>query len=290
MEKWENNRAWFLVLPVFVIVAFSAIIPLMTVVNYSVQDIFGPGQRVFVGAEWFKEVLADYRLHDALWRQFLFSGLVLLIEIPLGILIALAMPKRGWGVSACLVTLALPLLIPWNVIGTIWIVFTRPDIGLFGSAVNGLGIAFDHTARPLDAWVTLMLMEVWHWTPLVALLAYAGLRAIPEAYYQAAKIDGASAWATFRYIQLPKMRGVLTIAILLRFMDSFLIYAEPFVLTGGGPGNSTTFLSIYLVKVAVGQFDLGPAAAFSLIYFLIILLFSWLFYQALQKVGTGEKR
>ncbi|MGB7918650.1 MAG: sugar ABC transporter permease [Desulfobacterales bacterium] len=290
MEKWENNRAWFLVLPVFVIVAFSAIIPLMTVVNYSVQDIFGPGQRVFVGAEWFKEVLADYRLHDALWRQFLFSGLVLLIEIPLGILIALAMPKRGWGVSACLVTLALPLLIPWNVIGTIWIVFTRPDIGLFGSAINGLGIAFDHTARPLDAWITLMLMEVWHWTPLVALLAYAGLRAIPEAYYQAAKIDGASGWATFRYIQLPKMRGVLTIAILLRFMDSFLIYAEPFVLTGGGPGNSTTFLSIYLVKIAVGQFDLGPAAAFSLIYFLIILLFSWLFYQALQKVGTGEKR
>ncbi|MDZ7580472.1 MAG: sugar ABC transporter permease [Deltaproteobacteria bacterium] len=290
MEKWENNRAWFLVLPVFVIVAFSAIIPLMTVVNYSVQDIFGPGQRVFVGAEWFEEVLADYRLHDALWRQFLFSGLVLLIEIPLGILIALAMPKRGWGVSACLVTLALPLLIPWNVIGTIWIVFTRPDIGLFGAAINGLGLAFDHTARPFDAWVTLMLMEVWHWTPLVALLAYAGLRAIPEAYYQAAKIDGASGWATFRYIQLPKMRGVLTIAILLRFMDSFLIYAEPFVLTGGGPGNSTTFLSIYLVKIAVGQFDLGPAAAFSLIYFLIILLFSWLFYQALQNVGTGEKR
>jgi len=290
MEKWEDNRAWFLVLPVFVIVAFSAIIPLMTVVNYSVQDIFGPGQRVFVGTEWFKEVLADGRLHEALWRQFLFSGLVLLLEIPLGVIIALMMPKKGWGVSASLVTLALPLLIPWNVIGTIWIIFTRPDIGLFGAAVNGLGIVFDHTASPLDAWITLILMEVWHWTPLVALLAYAGLRAIPEAYYQAAKIDGASAWATFRYIQLPKMRGVLTIAVLLRFMDSFLIYAEPFVLTGGGPGNSTTFLSIYLVKVALGQFDLGPAAAFSLIYFLIVLLFSWLFYQALQNVGKGEAR
>lgn len=290
MEKWEDNKAWFLVLPVFVIVAFSAIIPLMTVVNYSVQDIFGPGQRVFVGTEWFKEVLADGRLHEALWRQFLFSALVLLIEIPLGVGIALMMPKKGWGVSACLVTLALPLLIPWNVIGTIWIIFTRPDIGLFGAAINGMGVAFDHTASSLDAWITLMLMEVWHWTPLVALLAYAGLRAIPEAYYQAAKIDGASAWATFRYIQLPKMRGVLTIAILLRFMDSFLIYAEPFVLTGGGPGNSTTFLSIYLVKIALGQFDLGPAAAFSLIYFVIVLLFSWLFYQALQNVGKGEAR
>ena len=289
MDKWQDNKAWFLVMPVFILVAFSAVIPLMTVVNYSVQDIFGPGQRVWVGTEWFKQVLSDSRLHEALWRQFLFSALVLLIEMPLGVIIALTMPKKGWAASASLVIIALPLLIPWNVIGTIWIIFTRPDIGLFGAAINGLGIVFDHTAKPLDAWITLMFMEVWHWTPLVALLAYAGLRAIPDAYFQAAKIDGASPWATFRYIQLPKMRGVLTIALLLRFMDSFLIYAEPFVLTGGGPGNSTTFLSIYLVKIAVGQFDLGPAAAFSLIYFIIVLLFSWLFYQVLQNVGTGDK-
>jgi len=290
MNKWDDNRAWLLVLPVFVIVAFSAIIPLMTVVNYSVQDIFGPGQRVFVGTEWYQEVLFDRRLREALWRQFLFSGLALLFEMPLGVLIALAMPKRGPGVSVTLVLLALPLLIPWNVIGTIWIIFTRPDIGLLGATVNGLGILFDHTSSPLDAWITVVAMEVWHWTPLVALLAYAGLRAIPEAYFQAARIDGASAWDVFRFIQLPKLRGVLTISLLLRFMDSFLIYAEPFVLTGGGPGNATTFLSIYLVKLAVGQFDLGPAAAFSIIYFLIILLFSWLFYQALQNVGTGDKR
>ena len=288
MDKWHDNRAWFLVIPVFFMVAISAIIPLMTVVNYSVQDIFGPGHRVFVGTEWFVEMLTNSRLHSALWRQFLFSGLVLLIEIPLGVLIALAMPKRGWTVSLCLVLMALPLLIPWNVIGTIWIIFTRPDIGLFGVVVNALGLEFDHTAAPLDAWITVMLMEVWHWTPLVVLLAYAGLRAIPDAYYQAARIDGASTWAVFRHIQLPKMRGVLTIAILLRFMDSFLIYAEPFVLTGGGPGNATTFLSIYLVKLSTAM-DLGPAAAFSIIYFLIILLFCWLFYQALQNVGTGDK-
>lgn len=289
MNKTENNKAWFLVLPVFVIVAFSAIIPLMTIVNYSVQDIFGPDQRVFVGTEWFRDVLGDERLREALGRQFLFSGLVLLIEIPLGVVVALMMPKRGWTVSVVLVVLALPLLIPWNVIGTIWIIFTRPDIGLLGVAINGLGVEFDHTAAPLDAWITVILMEVWHWTPLVALLAYAGLRAIPEAYYQAARIDGASTWSTFWYIQLPKMRGVLTIAFLLRFMDSFLIYAEPFVLTGGGPGNSTTFLSIYLVKIALLQFDLGPGGAFSLIYFVIVLLFSYIFYQALQRVGRGEK-
>ena len=94
--------------------------------------------------------------------------------------------------------------------------------------------------------------------------------------------------AVFRYIQLPKMRGVLVIAVLLRFMDSFMIYTEPFVLTGGGPGNATTFLSQYLTQKAVGQFDLGPAAAFSLIYFLIILLFCFVLYNWMQRVGTQQ--
>jgi glycerol transport system permease protein len=201
------------------------------------------------------------------------------------------MPKKsGWGTSATLVLVALPLLIPWNVIGTIWVIFLRPDIGLLGHFIDHtLGIHFDYPTVPLEAWASVMMMEIWHWTPLVVLLAYAGLRSIPDAYYQAASIDGASRWAVFRFIQLPKMRGVLTIAVLLRWMDSFLIYAEPFALTGGGPGNSTTFLSIYLVKLATGQFDLGPAAAFSLIYFLIVLLFSFIFYQALLNVGKGEK-
>ena len=90
MNKWGDNKAWFLVIPVLVFVAFSAIIPLMTVINYSVQDILAPGKALFVGTEWYKKVLHDFRLHDALWRQFLFSALVLLIEMPLGILIALA--------------------------------------------------------------------------------------------------------------------------------------------------------------------------------------------------------
>jgi glycerol transport system permease protein len=288
MQKIQDNRAWFLVLPVFVTVAFSAIIPLMTVVNYSVQDILGPNNRVFVGTEFFNDVLTDPDLHDALVRQIMFSAIILAIEIPLGIAIARLLPAKGWRASLSLVLLALPLLIPWNVVGTIWQIFGRADIGLGGYAINALGIDYNYTADPLAAWITVVVMDVWHWTPLVALLCFAGLRAIPDAYYQAAQIDGASTWAVFRYIQLPKLRGVLLIALLLRFMDSFMIYTEPFVLTGGGPGNSTTFLSQYLTTLAVGQFDLGPAAAFSIIYFLIVLLFCFVFYTALQKAGRSR--
>ena len=290
MLKPFDNRAWLLVLPVFALVAFNAIIPLMTVVNYSVQDVFDPTHRAFVGVDWYREALRSSRLQTALGRQFLFSALVLLIELPLGVGIALLMPKKnGWATSLTMVLVALPLLIPWNVIGTIWVVFLRPDIGLLGHFIDrSLGIPFDYPTVSSQAWISVMLMEVWHWTPLVALLAYAGLRAIPDAYYQAARIDGASRWAVFRYIELPKMRGVLTIAVLLRFMDSFLIYTEPFVLTGGGPGDATTFLSIYLVKIAVGEFDVGRAGAFSIIYFLIVLLFSYIFYQVLLRAQRGE--
>jgi glycerol transport system permease protein len=284
--KVQNNKAWLMVLPMLLLVAVSAIIPLMTVVNYSVQDTFGNNEFFWVGTEWFQEVLASERFHNALQRTLLFSALILAIEIPLGIAIALAMPRRGIAVSFCLVLMALPLLIPWNVVGTIWQVFGRVDIGLLGHGLASLGIDYNYTQNTFDAWVTLIIMDVWHWTSLVVLLCYSGLVSIPEVYYQAARIDGASRWAIFRFIQLPKIKRVLLIAVLLRFMDSFMIYTEPFVVTGGGPGNSTTFLSIDLVQMAVGQFDLGPAAAMSLIYFLIILLLSWVFYTVMTSLDN----
>ncbi len=182
MQKPTRHRAWLLVLPVLVAVAFSAVLPLMTVVNYSVQDILGPDQRVFVGTEWFRKVLRDPELHGALRRQLGFSLAVLALELPLGVGLALVLPRAGRAASACLVLLGLPLLIPFNVVGTIWQIFARGDIGLLGVVINRLGIDYNYTAHALDAWLTVLLMDVWHWTPLVSLLCYAGLQAIPEAY------------------------------------------------------------------------------------------------------------
>lgn len=287
MEKTVNQKAWFLVLPVLVLVAFSAVVPLMTVVNYSVQDSFGNNVFFWEGLGWFEQVLTSSRVHAALGRQLAFSAIILAIQIPLGIAIALCMPKRGVWASVCLVLMALPLLIPWNVVGTIWQILSRTDIGLVGYTLNSMGISWNYARNPVHAWITVVVMDVWHWTSLVALLAYAGLQSIPQAYYQAARIDQASRWKVFRYIELPKMQGVLLIAILLRFMDSFMIYTEPFVVTGGGPGSATSFLSIDLVRMALGQFDLGPAAAFSIMYFLVILLVSWVFYTVMTNLDRA---
>jgi glycerol transport system permease protein len=290
MDKTTNQKAWFLVLPVLILVAFSAVIPLMTVVNYAFQDTFGNNVFFWAGLSWFEDLLGSQRLWDAFWRQVAFSAIILAIEVPLGIIVALNMPKKGFWASLCLVLMSLPLLIPWNVVGTIWQVFARVDIGLLGYTLDSLGISFNYTQNFWAAWTTIIVMDVWHWTSLVALLAYAGLQSIPDAYYQAAKIDQASRWAVFRYIEFPKMLGVLMIAILLRFMDSFMIYTEPFVVTGGGPGNATTLLSIDLVKMALGQFDLGPAAAFSIMYFLVILAVSWVFYTVMTNLDKRDAK
>ena len=193
MNKPLNQKAWLLVVPVFICVAFSAILPLMTVVNYSVQDIISPTQHVFVGTEWFRNIMTDPDLRGALGRQIIFSACVLLFEIPLGVGLALAMPASGWRASAALVVLAMPLLIPWNVVGTIWQIFGRPDIGLLGYVLNRIGVDYNYTASPTDAWVTVLVMDIWHWTPLVALLCYAGLRAIPDALMVAFSTASSSA-------------------------------------------------------------------------------------------------
>ncbi len=287
-NRFADNRAWFLVLPAVLLVVFTSFIPFMAIVNYSFQVVFGLQTHVFVGWEPFHDALTNPEFYGALKRQIIFTAIVLAIEIPLGIAVALTMPRSGRAVGPVLVVLALPLLIPWNVVGLIWQIFGRGDIGLFGSFVNNtLHIPYNYATGQLSAWFTVVIMNVWHWTSLVALLSYAGLCAIPSAYYQAARIDGASRWAVFRFIELPKLRGVLTIAVLLRFIYSFKNYAETLIVTGGGPGSSTTFMTQMLQNSAVSQFEYGKAGAYGLLYFLIILLVSYIFYVVLTRVGTG---
>lgn len=288
--KTTNQRAWLFLIPALIVLAVNAFIPFLTVINYSFQDILPGLPPIWVGLENYQRVLADPLFQSSLARQLVFSFLILLIEVPLGILIALAMPKRGWRSTGALILIGLPLLVPYNVVGLIWRVFTRSDLGLMPRIAEAFGYTYNVATRPLDAYWTVVLMDVWHWAPLVALLAFAGLNSIPDAFYQAASIDGASRWKTFRFVVLPRLRSVLTIAVLLRFMDSFRIYTEVFLLTGGGPGNTTTFLSDVLVRKAVGGFEFGYAGALSLIYFFIILLLSYVFFLVLLNVGSGGEK
>ncbi len=282
-------NAWLFLIPALLLMALSAFVPLMTVVNYSLHYIFSGSMPEFVGLENYVEVLHDSNFHGALGRQLIFSICVLLVEIPLGILIAMAIPKKGIGVAVSLVLLGIPLLIPYNVVGIVWRLFTQSDIGVIPKVLGLVGYEYNVSLDPVDAPLTIFLLDVWHWTPLVVLLCYAGLQSIPDAFYQAAQIDGASTWKTFRYVTLPKLRPVLILGFLLRFMDSFKIYSEPLLLTGGGPGSSTTFLSLFVARKAE-SFELGYAGAVSMIYLFIVLVSSYIFFQIMTHIGKGEQQ
>lgn len=274
-------------LPALLVLLFAGFVPLGFVFFYSLHDTFGGNVFVWVGEQWFLQVLRSPEFYAALLRSFLFSLIVLSIQIPLGIYIALRMPRAGLFAALSLVLLAIPMLTPTITVGYLWKVMVQPETGLLSWPLAGLGVTLDMTSVAWT-WAVLVLMDTWHWTGLVVLLCYARLRTIPEAYYQAAAIDGASRWAVFRHVQLPRLKLVLAIALLLRFMDSFTMYTEAYVITRGGPGLSTVFLSHELVQTGLIQFDLGEAGAMAVIYFLIVVVVSAFFYRLIVPARRGR--
>jgi glycerol transport system permease protein len=278
MHKIRSNMAFAYLTPAFIIMALCGVLPMLFVTYYSVHDTFAGNSFIWVGGAWYSEVLTSPEFYGALARSLGFSLLVLAIEIPLGIYVALRMPASGKLSSFYIILMTIPLLTPSIVVGYLWKVLTLPHAGLLFEALQAIGTPLNMNS-PIATWAVLLLMDVWHWTGLVVLLCYAGLRAIPHDYYRAAQIDGASPFKIFRYIQLPKLKLVLLIAILLRFMDSFMIYTEAYIITRGGPGVSTTFLSHELVQTATIQFDLGQGGAMSVIYFLIVLAVAGTFFK-----------
>ena len=178
------------------------VLPLAFVAYYSVHDTFGGNSFFWVGATWFREIFVSPEFHEALARSLGFSALVLAIEIPLGLYIALRLPAKGIMKSVYIVVMTVPLLVPSIIVGHLWKALTLPKAGLLYEGLAALGFDLNMN-NPIVVWVVLTVMDTWHWTSLVILLCFAGLQAIPEDYYRAARIDAASSWSVFRHIQLP---------------------------------------------------------------------------------------
>ncbi len=270
-------RAYLYLSPALAVMTLCGVVPLLFIFYYSLHDTFSGNDFVWVGAQWYGKLLTSATFWAAVFRSACFSVLVLAIEIPLGIFIALRMPPKGWLANLLIVIAAIPLLTPFIVVGYLWKALILPKAGLIYEAVNLLGFQMNMD-NPVVAWIVLLAMDVWHWTSLVVLLCYAGLRTIPDDYYRAARIDGARSWAIFRYVQLPRLTHVLLIAVLLRLIDSFIIYTEAYVLTRGTRDIHTTFLSQELVQTALVQFDLGEGSAMAIIYFIFVLIIAWSFF------------
>ncbi|MCU0903758.1 MAG: sugar ABC transporter permease [Tabrizicola sp.] len=276
----HDNRAWFLIAPAVLLLGLVGGLPLLAVINYGFHDIFTLSDVHWVGVDWFADILGSDRFLASLGRSLLFSTLALAIQVPLGIAVALLLLGYGkravWG----LMLVALPLVVPWNMIPMFWLGLIQPETGLLGPGLAAAG--FDWKFTGWHTWVLILAVDTWHWLGLVVVLAYAGLSAIPPAYLQAAAIDGASRWAVFRYIQLPRITGALAIVFLLRFVDSFMIYTEAFAINAGGPNDATRFLTLELGEEIKG-FSYGQAAARATLYFLIVLAVVWAFVAATRE-------
>lgn len=280
-----DNRAWLLLLPALCLLAVVGALPLLAVVNYGFHDIFTLSDVQWVGVEWFQDIVQSDRFLASFGRSLLFSLLALGLQVPLGIAVALLLLTCGkraiWGLMLC----ALPLVVPWNMIPMLWLGLIDPQGGLLGPGLAAIGFDYKFTAP--HTWALILAVDTWHWLGLVVVLAYAGLSAIPDAFRQAAAIDGASRWSVFRHIELPRISGALAIVFLLRFVDSFMIYTEAFAINAGGPDDATRFLSLELGEEIKG-FSYGQAAARATLYFLMVLAVVWAFVIATRRAEAEE--
>ncbi len=283
---WMNNRAWIYLIPSLALLGGIGLMPLATMINYSVQDSFSGDQFFWVGAKWYQDALQSPAFWGTLGRTVLFTGISLTLQLVLGFYIARKLFHVQKFSSGLLSLLALPLLTPWIVVGFVWRHAMNPDSGILGALGTAIGAAPDLNSV-IWVWVTIIAMDVWHWTSLTVILCYAGYAAIPKAYFQAAQIDGAGTWAVFRHIELPKLRGVLVIALLLRIADSLMIHIEPQMISRGGPHVSSTFFSQELIRTALQEFNLGEAGALAVIYLLLVVPISWALYRAMRGAGHG---
>jgi len=255
--------------------------PLALVVFYSVHENFG-AESVFVGTQWYSQAYFSSDFQNNLLRSFGFSILALTLELPLGLFIALRLPRKGKLLSALVVLMVLPLLTPNIVVGYLFKALSLPNTGLLTRAILIFGLDLNLN-NPIAAWCVIILMDVWHWTSLVVLFAYAGLKAIPEEYYRAASVDAASGWAVFRYVQWPKLKLMLSVAAILRFMDTFMIYAEPLAVTHGGPKTATSFVASAFFQSKKTQFELGFGAAISVTCFAIVVVFAFVLFKLVTR-------
>jgi glycerol transport system permease protein len=285
--KERDSIGWMYVLPAVLVLSLVGLVPLITVVNYSFFEIFILDARFWVGLEWYENIISSGRFWASFGRSTLFSMLVLSIQIPLGIAIALCIPKRKIWIGTTLAVVALPLLVPWNMIPSLWLALLNPDTGILGHVLGAVGWPADWKLSIPHTWAVLVAMDVWHWTSLVVILCYSALTTIPASHYQAAAIDGAGPWQVFRHVQLPRLYHVLLMAVLLRFMDSFMIYTEAFPINAGGPDGATMFLAVDLGE-EIKAFNYGPSAARSVIYFLIVLIVAYSFSKAQTKLSDRQ--
>lgn len=283
VKSFDRSLAYLMLAPAVAVLLALSIYPLIYSVRVSLQVETATGSHLSLAN--FARLFSDDFFLTALVHTLVYSFFALSIEFFLGLALALLLNSRLRGRSIFRALLLVPMMLPAVVVGVIWRLLLNPNYGPINSGLRRFGINADTltwTASPKLAMLSVIAVDCWQWTPFMFLVLLAGLQAIPVEPYEAAVIDGSSAWQTFRHITLPLLKPAILIALLLRTMDLLRVFDQIFIITEGGPGFATETLSLYIYRTAFRFFDFGYAAALSFVLLLITNVISVMYIRLLQ--------
>ncbi|HEX5706500.1 MAG TPA: sugar ABC transporter permease [Pyrinomonadaceae bacterium] len=275
---------YLLIAPTVAVLAALSVYPLVYMVRVSLQRGAGAGARWTL--ENFTRLATDEFFHDALRHTLLYATAALTLEFLLGLALALLLNREMRGRGIFRAALLVPLMLPPVVVGVVWRLMLNPNFGAINGTLRGFGLDTEQltwTASPRLALMSVIAVDVWQWTPFMFLVLLAGLQAIPQEPYEAARVDGASRWQTFRHVTLPLLRPAILVALLLRTMDLLRVFDQIFILTEGGPGFATETVSLYIYRTAFRFGDFGYAAAMSFVLLVLTNAVSLVYIRLLQR-------
>jgi multiple sugar transport system permease protein len=280
----ESSLPYLLIAPAIAVLLALSIYPLLFAVKVAFQAGSGSSARWTLAN--FARLWSDDFFLAALGHTLVYALVALTFEFLLGLGLAVLLDRPLRGRSIFRAALLIPMMLPPVVAGVVWRLMLNPDFGAINGTLKGAGLntdALTWTASPLLALGSVIAVDIWQWTPFMFLVLLAGLQAIPQEPYEAAMIDGASAWQTFRHVTLPLLRPAILIALLLRTMDLLRVFDQIFILTEGGPGFATETVSLYIYRAAFRFFDFGYAAAMSFVLLVLTNIISLTYIRLLQK-------
>lgn len=298
LQHREQRQAWVLLAPMLIVMALLTAWPLLRTIWLSFTDaeLIGSGtQTGYVGLDNYLYALTDPDFRAAIGRTLYFTVISVALEGVIGVLVALLLNQKFTGRNVLRVLVILPWALPTIVNAMMWRLNFNPDYGSINALLTQAGIIDGYRSwlgSPDSALNAVMLADVWKNYPLVTLLVLAAMQSIPEDLYEAARLDGAPAWRRFRAITFPAIVGALSVALVLRTIDAFKVFDIIYVMTRGGPVDSTKTLSFYVYQESFSYLRAGSGAAYAILMTLmcsvLIALYMTMLYRQRRRSFADE--
>lgn len=262
-------------LGVFMLLSLLPVANLIAMSMHQIRWEDGSATWEYIGAAHYVRLSADTLFRKGVYNTLIFSVVGVSLQIVIGFFLAWAVSRIGRGRVVYRTIFILPILVPGILIGAIWKLMLNYDFGLANSLIGVFGfLPVDWLGTASLALPSVIIVDIWHWTPFCFLLLLAGFESLPQELHEAALVDGANAWTELRYVYLPIMMPVIAVTFLFRFMTSLKVFDEIYLLTGGGPGSSTEVVSytIYRTFFTQDQMGYGSAMSVAVLFVIAILL------------------